>query len=162
VTTGSFDFRIYDIAVNNNGGASIVPHYINTHTFSVTVTSTYPGWKGYITVTHQNAGTVTLKFNTFQVLSLAAEDYTMQNAYTLKFYPDAYQPVQPANIVGTLYAFTTLQYYSWYLPAGYEIKMEPGTLHDSCVSLELDPGLIDHYGSAVTFIFEMTAIQTSP
>jgi predicted ribosomally synthesized peptide with SipW-like signal peptide len=163
VTTGTFDFRIYSIDVNEANGAIITPYYIDTHTFGVTVTDTYPGWKGFITVKNQNAGTVSLKFNTFQILSLAAEDWTMLNAYTLKFYQDDYAHVNdhPANVAGTLYDFQTLQYYDWYLTP-YEIKMAPGTYHDSLVSLELDPALTGHYGSTVTFIFELTAIQTTP
>jgi len=160
VTTGNFDFRIYNIVVNEANGATITPYYIDTHTFGVTVINTYPGWKGWITVTNQNAGTVTLKFNTFQVPSLTGA-WDLQNGYTLKFYPGTYASPGSANIWGTLYNFQALQYYdSWIGP--YEIKMAPGTYHDSLVSLELDPGLIDNYGSTVTFTFEMTAIQTTP
>jgi predicted ribosomally synthesized peptide with SipW-like signal peptide len=160
VGTGTFEFKITNIAVNLENGATITPSYINDHTWSVTITHTYPGWKGYITVTHQNAGTVPLKFNTFQILNLVG-DTDLQNGYTLKFYPDAYPPIQPANIAGTLYNFQTLQYYdSWVGP--YEIKLMAGDTHSSCVSLELDPALTDHYGATVTFIFEMTAIQTIP
>jgi len=160
VTTGTFDFRIYNIVVDNANGATITPVYYDGQTWGVTVTDTYPGWKGWITVTHHNAGTVALKFNTFQVLNLVADDWTMLNAYTLKFYPGTYATPGTENIAGTLYNFQTLQYYDWYI-APYEIKMAPGTLHDSLVSLELDPALTGHYGSTVTFIFEMTAIQTT-
>lgn len=162
VTTGHFDFRIGNIVVNDNGGASISVAYMDWQTWSVTVTDTYPGWKGYITVTNWNAGTVPLKFNTFQVLDLVADDWTMYNAYTLKFYPYAYGTTpNPANVYGTLYDFTTLQYYSWWL-GSYEVKLMPGSTHDSLISLELDPALTGHYNSPVTFIFQLTAIQTTP
>jgi len=160
-TTGYFDFRISDITVNHNGGATINVAAIDWQTWSVTITDTYPGWKAYVTVTHWNAGTVPLKFNTFQVLNLVADDWTMLNAYTLKFYPDAYPPALPANIYGKLYDFQVLQSYDgWISP--YEIKLMPGATHTSCVSLELDPALTDHYGSTVTFTFQLTGIQTTP
>ena len=159
-TTGNFDFQITGITVNNPNGATITTAQYDSHLWYVTVSDTYPGWIGYITVTHKNAGTVYLKYNTFQVLYLAG-DSGLFNAYTLKFYPDAYLPTQPANIWGTLYNLQPLQYYdSWIGP--YQIKLAPGITHDSCVSLELDSGITDHYGSAVTFVFEMTAIQTTP
>jgi hypothetical protein len=158
-TTGTFDFRIYNIVVNNPNGATITPVYYDDHTWGVTVTDTYPGWKGWITVTHQNAGTVPLKFNSFQVLSLAG-DSGLFDKYTLKFYPGAYASPGTANIYGNLYDFQTLQPYdAWIWP--YEIKMAKGTYHDSLVSLELDASVTDHYLSSVTFIFEMTAIQTT-
>ena len=158
VTTGNFDFRISSIVVNDPGGngATITPSWINDQTFSVTVTNTYPGWKGYITVWNQNAGTVPLKFNTFQVLALNGAD-AMCQAYTLKFYA----PDGTVNVQGTLWDLQTLQYYSWYLPVGYDIRMAPNTYHDSLISLELDPGITDYYGSTVTFTFELTAIQTT-
>jgi predicted ribosomally synthesized peptide with SipW-like signal peptide len=160
VTTGNFDFQITGINVDNNNGATITAAPYDGHLWYVTVSGTYPGWIGYITVTHKNTGTVYLKYNTFQVLSLAG-DLALQQGYTLKFYPGAYPTPGTANIWGTLYNLQTLQYYdSWIGP--YQIKLAPGDTHASCVSLELDSGITDHYGSAVTFVFEMTAIQTTP
>ncbi|MBE3120800.1 MAG: hypothetical protein IMZ53_02755 [Thermoplasmata archaeon] len=160
VTTGNFDFQIYNIVVNEANGATITPVIYDAHTWDVTVTGTYPGWKGWITMTNYNAGTVTLKFNTFQVTALAGEDLMCQ-AYTLKAYHGTYAVHDTENIWGTLWDLRTLQYYDWWV-GPYEIKMAPGTYHDSLVSLELDPTLTGHYGSTVTFTFELTAIQTTP
>ena len=146
--------------MNDDGGATIDdPEKIDTHTWTVTVSDTFPGWIGYITVTHANTGTVPLKFDTFQVLSLTGPN-ALRQAYTLKFYPGPYGSPGTANIWGTLVDFQTLQYYdSWIGP--YEIKMASGDTHDSLVSLELSSDVTDFYNTAVTFTFRMTAVQTT-
>jgi len=155
VTTGTFDFQINAISVVDADSATITTGWDSTTGWWVTVSNTYPGWKGYINVEHKNFGSVPLKFYSFQVVSLSGA-WDLKNAYTLSFYP----PANPTpNIFGTLQQFTTIQYYegTWGVPAA-AITLPAGGTQTSLVSLELGD-ITDNYNSPVTFIFRQTAIQ---
>jgi hypothetical protein len=159
-TTGYIDFTIEQINVVDADGAVITPVQYDTHTWGVTITNTYPGWKGFVNILERNTGTIPLKFNTFQVLSLAGPS-ELQNAYTLSFYPPG---STTPNIAGTLWTFTDLQYYEgsgsghWGVPPG-AITLAPGIGQWSLISLELPSTLTGNENTPVTFTFEMTAIQ---
>lgn len=155
-TTGYIDFTIEQIQVVDSDGATITPVQYDTHTWGITITNTYPGWKGYVNILERNTGTIPLKFYTFQVLYLVGPS-DLQNGYTLKFYPPG-DPVN-ANIWGTLYNFQNLQYYSsWGVP-DIAITLTPGQGQWSLVSLELPDSLTGNENTPLTFTFEMTAIQ---
>ena len=133
-----------------NAGASIIKP-------KITVTNTYPGWKGFINILHRNAGTVSLKYESFQVQALTGPT-ALRNGYSIMFYPPG---SDVPNIYGTLTAFTTKQYYEaypWEIDP-IHITLTPGQGQWSKVSLDLDEGITGYEDTAVTFTFRMWATQ---
>lgn len=161
VVTGYMDFQIEDIFIEDADGATITRGWTDAYHWWISISGTYPGWKGYVTVKHKNAGTVPIKFESFMVDSLTGYDYTIKNAYTLKFYPPG-DPTTP-NIYGTLWDFQTKQYYEgggpnhWSVPAA-AITLAQNQIHSSLISLEL-ADITGYESQTVTFIFQMWAIQ---
>ncbi len=156
-TTGNFDFQIESVTVVDDGGADIDVQWTAGQQYyevDITVTDTYPGWIGYIDVTHKNAGTVDLKFDSFQVQNLVGSG-ALKDGYTIKFYPPG---EDDPNIWGTLRQFTTKQKYSWWINPEHT-RISPGDTHTSRVSLELDEDITGHYNEEITFTFRMWAVQ---
>jgi len=154
-TTGNLDFKIEQIQILDADGATITTNKVNDYEWDITVTDTYPGWKGFINILHRNAGTVSLKYESFQVLALTGPA-ALKNGYTITFYDPSDNP----NVLGTLQEFTTKQYYDtdWGIPAA-AITLIPGQGQWSKVSLDLDSGIEGFEDTVVTFTFRMWATQ---
>lgn len=153
-TTGNLDFRLKDIDIVDADGATINLVKVDPYEWTVTVSNTYPGWEGYLNIIHRNAGTVDLKFDSFQVLNLVGPA-ALKNGYTIKFYP----PGDPTpNIVGTLNEFRVKQDYDD-LIGPYEIIVPVGGEHTSQISMELDSGITGFEDTSVTFTFRLWATQ---
>jgi hypothetical protein len=159
ITTGTFDFRIDQINIVNNGGASITITKINDYEFQVAATQTYPGWEGIIDITHWNAGTVALRFESMQVFWSAGSGY-LQDNYWIKFYDGT----GVVNFEKTCAYLTTKRYYDDEFGGQASrpyFTINPGATHLSRVGLKLGD-ISDHYGETVIFTFRLTAIQVTP
>ncbi len=154
-TTGNLDFKIEQIQILDADGATITTNKVNDYEWDITVTDTYPGWMGYINILHRNAGTVSLKYESFQVLALIGPA-ALKNGYTITFY----DPLDNPNVWGTLQEFTTKQYYwdDWSIPAA-AITLIPGQGQWSKVSLDLNSNIVGFEDTVVTFTFRMWATQ---
>jgi len=159
VTTGNFNFQIQNIQVIDDGGANIIVQWNNNAEWTVTVTNTYPGWEGIIDITHQNAGTVALRFESMQVLWTSGSDY-LRNNYWIKFYDDS----DNVNFEKTCTYLLTKRYYDdefggpgnrpWF-------TINAGLTKVSRVGLKLGD-ITGNYNTPVVFTFRLTAVQTTP
>ena len=158
VTTGNLDFRIENILVLAANGATITPVKTDDYTWTVTVLNTYPGWEGQINVLHRNAGTVTLRYESFQVVDWSGPTYLRDN-YKLKFY----DPSDNVNYEKTLTYLTTKRTYDDEFGTAFRqyVTLTPTQGQWSKIGLKL--GDISGYeNTAVTFTFRMWATQAVP
>lgn len=157
VTTGTLSWKFSDFGVNDAGGATITPSYSNGNKdLTVTVTNTYPGWTGTVTVRELNDGTLPLKFDSFQVVVDSQAD-SLWDYYSLAFLATSTGPVNYGPY--TLHAIQNAGVVSYSAfpgyPTGFTIPV--GQTHDSTIQLHLDSSLVGNYNSPITFRFIHTA-----
>lgn len=154
-TLGTIVLQHYNFGVKNQTApaATIGYSYPDAYTLTLTIGPVYPGWKAFMWVNVINAGTLPLKFYSFQMT--ARNDATLAGYFNLGFVT----PADTYNVYADLNYFWTLRTYEgdWGIPAA-SITLAPGAIQSSLISLDVNNGIPTGYqGATLSVTFQLQA-----
>jgi len=157
-TTGDFDMVVWDFGVfNQTGHASISASGRGTHTLTLTITNTYPGWHAFVNFVWKNTGSVPIRLYAFRIYRTSGPDKLL-DYYYLGFcygtYPNLDFNYGPYSFRS---GFVGWRYYDSIFGTDFRqyVTMAPGQTLESPVKIGLSDSLTDCESTSITIVFEL-------
>jgi hypothetical protein len=157
-TTGNFDMVVLDFGVfNQTGYSSISASGRETHTLTLTLSNTYPGWHAFVNFRWKNTGTVPIRLYAFRIYRTGGPDALM-DYYYVGFCWGTY-PVLAFNYgpYSLRYGFEDWRTYESAIGPDVlpYVTMAPGATLDSPVKIGLSDTLTDYESTTLTVTLEL-------